>query len=78
MIYVECIVMDMTTGMMKGRYYKEFQAPDDFNKWYAIVKRDGDTAINCMRYNFNINPGLKAVHDAKLSRLPRVERELST
>ena len=77
MIYCECIVMDMETGLMKGRYYKQFDAQDDFNKWYAIVKTDGDTAVNFMRYNFNIKPGLKAVHDASLSRLPRVALELS-
>lgn len=78
MIFVECIVIDLATGHNKGRYYKTFDIQDDFNKWYAIVKTDGDTVINWMRYNFNEKPGLKAVHDASLARLPRVSRELST
>ena len=78
MLFVECIVMDMKTGKTKGRYYKEFEMQDDFNKWYAIVKTDGDTAVNVMHYNFHQKAGLKAVHDASLSRLHRVSRELST
>lgn len=77
MIFVECIVMDLKTGKTKGRYYKEFDLQAEFNSWYAIVKTDGDTAINIMSYNYKEKTGLKAVHDASLSRLPRVNRELS-
>ncbi len=78
MIFVECIVMDLKTGKTKGRYYKEFDVQDDFNKWYKIVKTDNDTAINIMSYNFKEKTGLKAVRDASLSRLIRVDREVAT
>jgi hypothetical protein len=77
MVWVECIVMDLKSGTTKGRYYKTFELQADFNSWYKIVKTDYDTAINFMRYDFNEKTGLKSVRDAMLSRLPRVEKELS-
>lgn len=78
MIYAECIVIDLKTQLVKGRYYQTFETQDNFNKWYAIVKTDYDTAINFMRYNFYEKPGLKATRDARLARVPRVALELST
>lgn len=78
MIFVECSVIDLETRRIKGKYEKSFDIQDDFNKWYAIVKTDGDTFINVMHYNPNEKPGLKCVHDASLLRLVRCNRELST
>lgn len=71
MIFVECNVIDMKTNKLKGKYHKSFDAHDDFNKWYAIVKTDCDTIMNIMKYNPNEKPGLKLAYDARLLKVSR-------
>ncbi len=72
MLNVECTVVDMGTGTIKGKYLKNFDNIGNFNSWYKIVKLDYDTIVNIMFYNPHNRVSLKSVYDAKLLRVGRL------
>ena len=74
MMFVECTIIDLKAGLLKGKIHKSFDMIDDFNKWYQTAKTDKSMILNIMRYNPVDNPSKKQVNDVKLL---QVSRELA-
>jgi hypothetical protein len=70
-IFVECTIVDLAQGILKGKINKSFEMIDDFNKWYNLAKADKTMVINVMRYNPMEKPSLKLVNDVKLLQVSR-------
>lgn len=71
MIFVECTIVNLESGSLKGKIYKTFDMIDDFNKWYSIAKQDGGMVINIMNYNPMEKPTQKQFNDIKLLQMSR-------
>lgn len=71
MMFVECTIVDLQLGILKGKIHKSFEMIDDFNKWYALNKNDKTLVINIMRYNPLEKPLVKQVNDVKLLQVSR-------
>lgn len=75
LIFVECTMIDLKGGILKGKMHKSFSEIGEFNSWYKSVKSDKTMIVNVMRYNPIDKPSFKQVNDL---RLLRVSRELAT
>lgn len=71
MIFVECTIIDLKVGLLKGKIHKTFDELGEFNKWYEMAKTDKSMVINIMRYNPLEKPSLKQINDVKLLQVSR-------
>lgn len=71
MIFVECTLVDLKNGLLKGKINKSFDELGEFNSWYNLAKTDKGMVINIMRYNPLEKPSLKQINDVKLLQVSR-------
>lgn len=74
-IFVECTIVNLTTGRISGKMMKVFDFIGDFNAWYDTAKTDQTMILNIMHYNPVEKARLKDVYDV---RLLGVSREFPT
>lgn len=75
LIFVECTVVNLKSGLTAGKFFRNFDNIAEFNSWYEIAKEDKSMVLNIMRYNPIEKPLLKSINDVKLL---SVSRELAT
>lgn len=76
MIYCECTIVDLKSGRMGGKYFKNFDSISEFNAFYKMAKEDDSMILNIiLHYNPMEKPMLKSVNDVKLL---SVSRSIST